>query len=244
MANENGNAKKGLGDKEKQVLFILVGLIFVALAYFLGFSKMEESRAVLAAENTTLQAEVDELERMKTNLAKVEADKQTYVDNTGKIYAGYPVELRVQNAIDYFDKIENAVKGIEFVSESFSMNSIFFQGGTVLESEVSSTELPEAVDANAPEGTEQEQPKEITGYHSTVAVSFTADHTTLRQILDYIKASPARTTVQNISISAAEGEKDLSCSMTVNLYSVGGQEKEYEELTIPQVQLYKKNIFK
>lgn len=248
--------KKGLGAREKQIIYILVGLILVALAYFLGFSKFNETREVLVAENEKLQAEVDELNKMAARRAEVEADTETKRAAVLDIYKNYPVALRTQNLIDYFDKIEKQIKNLDFTTENFTQNMIFFQNGAVLESEISSTELPDAVSANAEEesteGTEETAvvldenglPAEVTGYHSSVAVNYTTNYDDLQKIITYINQYPQRTTIRDINISAPEGAKTISCSMTVNLYSIGGIEGAYDDLTFPEVQIGKNNIFK
>lgn len=249
---------KGLGAREKQILYILIGLILVALAYFLGFTKFNETRAVLVEENANLQAEVDELNRMAARRAEVEADTETKKTAVLDIYKNYPVALRTQNLIDYFDKIEKQIGNLDFTAENFTLNMIYFQDGAVLESEVSSTELPEVVAVNETgeaATTEEETttgpvlddnglPAEVTGYHSSVAVTYTTNYDNLQKIIEYINQYPQRTTIKDITITAPEGAKTLSCTMGVNLYSVSGIEGVYDDLTFPEVQLGKSNIFK
>lgn len=256
MAKETGN--KGLGDREKQIIYILVGLIIVALAYFFGFTRFNENRAVLVEENAKLQDEVKELRDMEANRAKVEQDTQDDINAVGEIYGDYPVELRTQNLIDYFDKIEKNHKNLDFKSETFTLNMIYFQNGAVLESEVDSKELPEAVSAQESAGStentaeaetapvldENGLPKEVTGYRSSVAVTFSTNYTELKKILEDVNKYPKRTTISDINIASPEGMKEMTCSMTVNMYSVDGIEGTYDDLRFPEVQTGKQNIFK
>lgn len=250
--------KKGLGPREKQILYILIGLILVALAYFLGFTKFNDNRAILVEENVKLQGEVDELKRMAADEARVRKNTEDKIEAVRKIYEKYPVALRTQNLIDYFDKIEKQFKNLDFTTENFTLNMIYFQNGAVLESEISSTELPEAV---AAEGTETETtetveettgpeldenglPVEVTGYHSSVAVNYETNYKNLQDIITYINRYPQRTRIQDINISAPEGTKTLNCTMTVNMYSVDGIEGVYDDLSFPEVQIGKNDIFK
>lgn len=256
MAKEAGS--KGLGDREKQIIYILVGLIIVALAYFFGFTRFNEARAALVEENVKLQAEVKELRDMEARRAQVEQDTKDDIDEVTKIYGDYPVELRTQNLIDYFDKIEKQHKGLDFLTETFTLNMIYFQNGTVLESEIDSKELPEAVSAQESAGTtesttevetgpaldENNLPKEVTGYHSSVAVTFTTNYTELKKIIEDVNRYPKRTTISDINIAAPEGVKEMTCTMTVNMYSVDGIAGAYDDLTFPEVQIGKQNIFK
>ena len=254
MAKEAGS--KGLGAREKQIIYILVGLIIVALAYFLGFTKFNEERAALVVENDKLQKEVNELKEMEAHSAEKKAETERLKTEVTDLYRNYPVELRTQNLIDYFDKIEKQVSNLDFTTETFIQNMIFFQNGAVLESEVDSSALPEAVAADGSTETtetveetgpaldENGLPAEVTGYHSSVAVTYTTTYDDLQKIINYVNQYPKRTTINDISISSPEGTKALSCTMTVNLYSVDGIEGVYDDLTFPEVQIGKQNIFK
>ena len=127
MAKEK--ERKGLGAREKQIIYILLGLIIVALAYFMGFTRFKESSDALKVENDKLQQEVNELHEMEANHAKTVEDTKTFVNEVTTIYGNYPVELRTQNLIDYFDKIEKNIRNLDFTTESFVQNMIYFQNG-------------------------------------------------------------------------------------------------------------------
>lgn len=252
-----GTEKKGLGAREKQIIYILLGLIIVALAYFLGFTKFKESRDALLVANDKLQKEVNELQDMEANSAQKKKETEDLKDKVTKLYQDYPVELRTQNLIDYFDKLEKQIKNLDITTESFIQNMIYFQNGAVLESEVDSSALPEAVSAEDEAATDTETavekeialdenglPAEVTGYHSSVAVAFDTNYDNLKKIITFVNSYPKRTTINNINISAPEGNKDMSCTMTVNFYSVDGINGTYDDLLFPEVQIGKSNIFK
>lgn len=82
-----------------------------------------------------------------------------------------------------------------------------------------------------------------TGYHSDVGITFATDYKSLKSVLNFINNYSERMNVSNVNISSDEGSKALQCTMTVQMFSVGGQAKEYKDLTLSGVPLRKDNIF-
>lgn len=82
-----------------------------------------------------------------------------------------------------------------------------------------------------------------TGYRSDVGITFATDYKSLKSVLNFINNYSERMNVSNVNISSDEGSKALQCTMTVQMFSVGGQAKEYKDLTLSGVLLRKDNIF-
>ena len=53
----------------------------------------------------------------------------------------------------------------------------------------------------------------------------------MKSVLNFINNYSERMNVSNVNISSDEGSKALQCTMTVQMFSVGGQAKEYKDLT-------------
>ena len=82
-----------------------------------------------------------------------------------------------------------------------------------------------------------------TGYRSDVGITFATDYKSLKSVLNFINNYSERMNVSKVNISSDEGSKALQCTMTVQMFSVGGQAKEYKDLTLSGVPLRKDNIF-
>lgn len=82
-----------------------------------------------------------------------------------------------------------------------------------------------------------------TGYRSDAGITFATDYKSLKSVLNFINNYSERMNVSNVNISSDEGSKALQCTMTVQMFSVGGQAKEYKDLTLSGVPLRKDNIF-
>ncbi|MDE6851925.1 MAG: hypothetical protein K2J67_05490 [Lachnospiraceae bacterium] len=238
MAAEGSANKVSISDRDKKVLYILAGIIILALAYFFGFQKMMESRTALVEENVTLETEVNTLLTMVASKAKVEAETQKFKADTEKILAEYPPELRTQDVIYQLDLLEQGVKGLLLETESFTMNQIFFANGALTEGTVQDVaETPtEASGAEA-------APAQITGYRSDVTTNCRTNYKSLKQIIDFFNNNTNKMTIDTITISRAEGEKELTCNMGVIMYAIGGTEEVYQSPNVTNSQIGKGELF-
>lgn len=96
------NAKKS----EINILIMLIGVLLAVLSYFVVYNNFSEKKDALAAENVTLQSEVDELQKLADN-------KQHYIDETNRmdneiqdIMSGFPGELRAEDEVMYAANLE------------------------------------------------------------------------------------------------------------------------------------------
>lgn len=244
MGKEKGKTSVSLADRDKKVLLILLGIVALALAYFLGFQKFNEERATVEDQNAQLEQEVATLRSMVATKAKVEAETEEMKKNIDQTMSKYPAEMRTQNIIKCFDLMEKKVKGLTVETEAFTMNQIFFQNKQVLE---------QVVQKNAASGDDQTKQTQstgtYTGYRSDTAISFSTDYEGLKKTVNFINQYDSCATLSDINVSLEEGSKPLRCTFMVNMYSVDGQKdgdqpKEYQQPEVNNVPVSKSNIFK
>lgn len=232
---EGSTNKVSISDRDKKVLYIVAGIVLVALAYFLGFQKMMATKNEVVQENITLDAEVKKLVAMVADKATVEQKTQQFKDDTEKILVNYPLEVRTQDAIYQLDLMEKGINGLALQAESFTMNQIFFMNGALTEEAVQDV-------AAAPETTEasgEAAQGPVTGYRSSVTTNFTTSYKNLKSVIDFINKNQNRMSISSITVSQGEGAKELTCNMEVNMYAISGIEKEYNDPSIPEVRIGK-----
>ena len=235
MAEGSANKAK-ISDRDKKILFIVGGLVILALAYFLGFQKMMESRSVLVEENITLEQEVQKLLGMVAKKAEVEQQTQQYLTDREDILAKYPPELRTQDVIYQLDLMEQDVKDLVLETEGYTMNQIFFANGALLDAGVQDV-------AVAPTDATGGTATAITGYRSDITTGYKTNYKSLVKIIDFINNNENRMVIDNITLNQAEGEKQINCSMTLKMYAVSGTEKEYQDPAVPAGKFGKDELF-
>lgn len=233
---EGSTNKVSISDRDKKVLYIVGGIVLLALAYFLGFQKMMASKNEVVQENITLEADVERLVAMVADKATVEKATQDFKDETEKILVKYPSEVRTQDAIYQLDLLERGVKDLVLQAESFTMNQVFFMNGALTEGEVQDVAAPVETSESSGEAAAQGP---IIGYRSGVTTNFTTDYKNLKQVIKFVNTNPNRMSINSITVSQGEGVKKLTCNMEVNMYAISGTEKKYEDPVIPEVRIGK-----
>ncbi len=235
---EGTKNKVSISDRDKKVLYIVGGLIILALAYFFGFQKMMESKKALVEENLTLSDEVHKLTQMVSDKASVEQATQTFREETEEIVAHYPPEVRTQDAIYQMDQLEQGVKNLVLQAESFTMNQVFFANGALTEGEVQDVAATPATGGDAASAGESAQGP-VTGYRSTIMTNCMTNYDSLKKIVDFVNNNPSRMSISSITVTQGEGTKELACNMSLDMYAVSGTGKEYNPPSVDQVQIGK-----
>lgn len=231
--------KKKMSDRDKKILLFFAAIVVVAAVYFLVFTKLNEKKDAIEAENVQLQTEVTQLETM-------EAQKQTVLDDTadkqtkiGEILSEFPSEVRTQNAIYELNEMYESIDDVKIQSESYTMNQLFYQpaasvdeNGNPIVSETAQNASVSAVTADTPVGDVVSAAANYTGYKSDVSVVFTAPYNSLKKVIDFINDSEDRMTITSISATKVEGSEILSCNMTVSMYAISGTGENYEQPNI------------
>lgn len=233
---EGSTNKVSISDRDKKVLYIVGGIVLLALAYFLGFQKMMASKNEVVQENITLDADVQKLVAMVADKATVEKATQDFKDETEKILVKYPAEVRTQDAIYQLDQMEKGVKDLVLQAESFTMNQVFFMNGALTEGEVQDVAAPAETSGASGEAVAQGP---IVGYRSGVTTNYTTSYENLKDVINFINTNPNRMSISSITVSQGEGAKELTCSMEVNMYAISGTEREYKDPSIPEVRIGK-----
>ncbi len=232
---------------EVNILIMLVGILLVVLSYFVVYNSFTEKRDALAAENATLQTEVDELQKLADN-------KQFYIDETNNmdgeiqdILAGFPGEIRAEDQVMY-------TAGLE------TMYSVWVNGLSIEDTQLVQVAAPEAAQAPTEdavvEDTGEGQPAGdavvATGglkdtvflYSSPFSLNYKTTYRSFKDIVQLIVNADERMSIRNVNIAYDTETGCLSGSMDATMYTVSGTDYIYKELDIPGVRLGTADIFK
>lgn len=242
--------KKRMSNRDKMVLFIIGAVALLAVVYFFVFTKKNEQRAELVAENSTLEEEVRRLETMQAQKEAVLADTAAVQKSIQETLERFPSEVNTEDVIYDMNDMYERIDGVKIESESFNMNQLFYQGGSLLDTVSSETVVPQVNNASVAAITSDTPVQDIvsaaanyTGYRSDVSVVFEAPYKSLKKVVDYINDSKDRMTITNLTMAKEDDSKKLSCTMALSMYSVYGTGKEYEEPKVGSGNVGVDNIF-
>ena len=234
---------------EVNILIMLIGILLAVLSYFVVYSNFTEKKDALAAENATLQNEVDALQKLADN-------KQFYIDETNRmdneiqdILSGFPGEVRAEDQVMYASGLETM----------FS-NTIWVNGLTIDDTQLVQVAAPAAEPAAPTDDAVVEDTGDgavndavvATGglketvflYSSPFTLNYKITYRSFKDVVQLILGSDERMSIQNINLSYDAETGCLSGTLDATMYTVSGTDYIYKELDIPGVRMGTADIFK
>lgn len=227
------------------ILIMLIGVLLAVLSYFIVYNSFSEKKDALAAENVTLQNEVDELQKLADN-------KQFYIDETNRmdneirdIISGFPGEIRSEDEVMYAANLE-------------LMHAVWAKGLVIEDTEMVQVAAPvqqqpteDAVVEDTGDGTGQDAVVATGGlkdtvflYSSPFTLNYKVTYRSFKDIVQMIVTSDERMSIKNISLTYDSQYGCLDGTLDAIAYTVSGTDYLYNELDIPGVRLGTADLFK
>ncbi len=232
------------------ILLLVLGIGLAAGGYFGVYNNFNEKKDALAAQNATLQSEVDQLQDLADH-------KQEYLDETARmnaendeVIAQFPAEVRPEDEIMYVVATEEKHGA---VSRSISM-----PGTSVIEvarpaaetvsvdSDGSEPAPAEGEDGEVVEDTAamEEAAPQIMLYQTPVNISLQVAYENLKDLVRDLTADRNdKKAIQSLTMAFDESTGGLTGAMSYSMYSLSGTSKTYQSPEIPGVAFGTDNIF-
>jgi regulator of replication initiation timing len=245
MADSNTPVSKNkvsFSERDKRIMYVILSIVIITATYFLGFTKLKEKKSEVEDSNASLQVEVNNLRSMVSRQAEVEADTEDKSSKADKIYKEFPAEVRTQNAIYQLDKAEKKINGLHISSEGFTMDQIFYQGGQFNNGDGTTTAAQDGSTQSSDTDNAGGTDTGITAKNASITISYHVSYKGLKDLIKFVNKNKERMKISEISFSSGDGQKNLECSMTIDMFAVEGNDKEYEEPDVPYIMSGKSNI--
>lgn len=197
--------KAKLSDSEIKLILLLLALLMLAGAYFLGYRRSVAAAKVLEEQNITDQATVDRLESMKRRRAEVEAGTENLKKAIQDIIKKYPADLTTEKAIAIVQDVE-IYSPVLIPNISFQMNNLMMSFTQV------SNEIPTPP----------------AGYSATLSMSYSTTYESFKDMMRYIASQKDRMTVPAVALTYDPVTDLVSGSISFNLYYLRNTGKDYE----------------
>ena len=213
-----------VSKRDLYLLLALAGVIIAFCSWQFGFKKMTAKTETLRTDTATIQAEIDKYSAIKNNIDIYQKGIEEHTAKIVSVLRNYPVDVLTEDVIMLGRELEKNNVSTYVAGVSVGPKGIVY----------TATSKP----ANSSETTVTYQL-----LNSDVSMSYTTSYKGLQEFFDYINNHENRMSVQNFSVSYDTTTGLLSGSSVVNMYSVTGMDKEYNEQNLSGVQLGTDNIF-
>lgn len=189
-----------ISDSELKLLVVCVGLILLVCSYFFVFVPKTNSQKEIEEQIATVQREIDNLNILIAQRPAIEAETKGYRERMQAVKEIYPSALPEEKAIYLLQQFED----MTFID----IDSFGYLDGTVLAT----------------------NDKGVTGYFTTVNITFTANYDIYKDFLEYILSSEDRMKILTTSLSYDATSGDVSSTTAIGMYYLEGSDKEYIEV--------------
>lgn len=218
-----------LSDSETRLLLLFLAILMFACAYFLSFQKNMERAEEIEARNVEDRATVELLESMVARRPAIEAQTEEYRQVIADIIAKYPSAVPTEKVIEIVQDIEDRT-GMSVSSISFSMNNLV-------------VDLAYAVQTEDADGQAVSSGVYSIGYRDSIGMSYEANYSDFKEMIDYIHGMSDRMTISSISATYDSVNDMVSGGITVNMYYLTNTGKEYVDPNIMNNNKGVTNIF-
>ena len=225
-----------MSSKDKKLLIMLVGILFMALSYFTMYRGNVTKAENLRAENATLSARVSELEAVQDKCPQYETDMETMNAGIEQIIDQFPVYLREENNIMDVVHLEDETN--VFVSSLTIADPVIVDTSTASQGTDASADTAGTTDAAVSADVGLYKLFDIV---STVV--FDADYDGMKDMVSFIAGADDPMSVEQISMTFNSANGLLSGTMDFNTYYLFGQDKAYVPAEIPAIPHGVDNIF-
>lgn len=219
-----------LTKREKNLLLILLGILFVACSYYFGYETLKMEAENLKRQNLALESQIEALETIEANKEQYITDTENMHQDMEAVIEKFPADMISEDVILY-------VKGLEQKTGSF-VNSISIPGKEYIEIEAAQErnvlnaieDVTGVVAANSfvNDGSiPNTEEMFLSKVESEVSYSVTYDG--LKDIIQDVVESDARKSLDNVSLVFNENTGNLAGSMTINYFVLSGTNKEYKQ---------------
>lgn len=243
-----------MSSKDKKLLIMLVGILFMAFSYFTMYRGNVTKAENLRAENVTLGARVSELEAVQDKCPQYESDMETMNAEIDRIIDQFPVYLREENNIMDVVHLEdeaNVFVSSLTIADPVIVDTSAASQGTDASADAAETDAAEtaaAADASADTaGTTDAAVTADVGLYKLFdivsTVVFDADYDGMKDMVSFIAGADDPMSVEQISMTFNSANGLLSGTMDFNTYYLFGQDKAYVPAEIPAIPHGVDNIF-
>lgn len=204
-----------ISEKDKKLLVYVFAFLIAFLAYFVGFQNLSTALDTSTKQVTELTKKKKDLTTKNENKAKYESDTLTLKSESSKLFSTFENGTSQPATLQFLNSIESST-GVWVKSITFSEPVAVYTFGQKASSNPSNTSGSAYSTNNI-------------GYKETINVSYEGTYAQWKNFLGFINNYEKKNTIEAITVSYNESTDAVTGTMTLALYSVSGDGRNFEE---------------
>lgn len=218
--------KIGISKKDARLFLYVLGILCFIVVYMLVFVPFQEKNEELAAQNASIDAQIDTLQVLAKQQEEYEQRTLELNQKTQELFSDYPADFKEEDGIMYAVDLESTADMTITNITIGEKNLLYTLGATP--SSINETE-ENAADSYL--------------FGSNYIYTFTSSYDGFKEIIEKIQGESSKKNVDSITISFDNNSGLLIGTISMNAFSVMGSEMIYKEPYIPSMPIGSENIF-
>lgn len=229
---------KKISDRELKLVIFLITIILFITSYQLGYVRYHQKAERLHTENTNMRIQAEELSRKQENKAEILIKTDENRVKAELLINEFPAQLE-QEGITLLIRTLREYSGWKISQISYDDITVFYSDTVAADAAAGTGAGADTeVLAKAPEGSTG-----ITGYTTSVSVSYQTTYEGLKKGLGYISRHENRMNVTDLTAAFDHTTGNLTGTISIRLYAVDGLGRQVQSALLPEVRLGTDNVF-
>lgn len=207
-----------LSKRDQKLILMLLGLAVFLAAYLSICKPLNNKKADMAVQITTLQAQVDLLNSYAASTAAYQGEINKIGDKISAELSKYPGDIRSEDLIMYTTELEEKI-GISADNISISSPEV-----------VSKLSLPE-------KSGDSYELVPMAVIKTGLTVNCTMSYAQMKALLDYVNKSSGKASLADVTVNYDSSSGKLLGTVTINKYFIASANYSYSKTSIPAVAL-------
>ena len=230
---------KKISTRELKLLFVFFTLLILYASYQFGYLKYTNKTEKLLEETRTLENQLSELKKKNSNKEKMIKETEEFIKKKDSMLEEFPGGVTEEKITMFVVDMENYASA-QVSNISFEGIQAFYTTNGELSRDATTEETTTEETATT---TETIAEGDITGYQTTVLLSYQATYAGLKKCIDYINTYQEKINIGGLTATFDSTTGNLTGTLTIIVYSLGGTDKKYQAPQIAGIEIGRDNIF-
>lgn len=218
-----------LKDSEKNILYVLLIVVILALSFFLGFRNIDKASKNVGKEVDELENKYNQLKDLAAQADRFVKETKEYEENTVLLYNKYDTGSPQEYIVKFLEGIENE-SNVWLKSGSLTQPAKIFTFGNIVSSNPANPGITVYSTDNV-------------GINTTSNISFSGTYEETKEMIKYILHNDYKCTFENFNASYNADADIVTGTFSVSKYSIEGKDRLFGDVNINNGEFGTDNIF-
>lgn len=202
-----------LNDREKKLIFIVAGVIIIALSYFIGYKKISASNNKLDDEIQANRTLYNDLKEMQAREKQYLEDTEYYTSEYNSLLAGFDTGYSQEYSIMFVNQLEKDT-GVWFSQVSLTDTAPLYTFGQI----TSTNPMTQGAAVYS---------SDYIGYGTALTLTYKCSYADYKGLIEYLNTYKFKCRIDTVSATYNKDTDEVSGSIILNIFAITGSDRKF-----------------